>query len=105
MKVHDCLLVVLEQGRLDTSQIADCGLDDLGDVLNLESQRKLVLNQAGLEEDLVDVEVLLLGVFFGLGENMVEGLQALGEGGNGKVVKRGARHGDGLCMKLRVLWM
>lgn len=91
MQVRKRLLLVLERLRLNTGQTADIGLDSLGSILHLEGEGKLVLDDTSLGVG-VHVDSIGLGVLLGLGENVLKGLETLGEGRNGCVVDRYSGH-------------
>lgn len=74
-------------GKLYAREAGQVGLDGLGGVLHLEGERELVLDETGAGELGVGVEALGLGVCSGLGEDVLEGLEAVGEGGDGDVVE------------------
>jgi hypothetical protein len=91
VQVCNSLLVVLERCRLNTRQATDGYLDNLGGVLNLKRERKLVVDELSLGESVVSIEALIFGILLGFAKNVIEGLEALLKGWNNKIVERG-RH-------------
>lgn len=85
VEIRDSLLRVLVRLQLNTSQTADVGLDSLCRILDLKSEGKLVLNKTSLWVS-VDIHIVGLGVLLSLCQDVIKGLETLGESGNDCVV-------------------
>lgn len=91
VQVCNSLFVTLERCRLNARQPTNGYLDNFGGVLNLECERKLVVDELSLGESIVSIEALFFCIFLGFAKNVIKGLEALLEGWNNKIVERG-RH-------------